>query len=69
MLYELPIVILKTPLYVYRAEHYRKGPQDFEASGFPSCILNNTHFFWNQSRKSKKFHDLRKSRDVEKWYM
>ena len=22
-----------------------KRPKDFEASGFPSCILNNTHFF------------------------
>ena len=38
-----------------------KRPKDFEASGFPSCILNNTHFFWNQSQKSKKFHDVRKS--------
>ena len=48
-----------------------KRPIDFEASGFPSCVLNNTHFFWNQSQKSKKFHDVRKSGDVQqtKWYM
>ena len=31
-----------------------KRPKYFEASGFPCCILNNTHFFWNRSRKSKK---------------
>ena len=31
-----------------------KRPKDFEASGFPYCILNNTHFFWNQSQKSKQ---------------
>ena len=58
MFYELPIVILKTPLYVFRADSIGKHPKDFEASGFPSCILNNTHFFWNQSQKSKKFHDV-----------
>ena len=48
-----------------------KHPKDFKASGFPSCILNNTHFFWNQSQKSKKFHDVRKSGDVQqtKWYI
>ena len=33
-----------------------KLPKCFEASGFPCCILNSTHFFWNQSWKSKKFH-------------
>ena len=38
----------------------------FEASGFPCCILNNTLFFWNRSRKSKKFHDVRKTEDVSK---
>ena len=43
-----------------------KRPKYFEASGFPCCILNNTHFFWNRSRKSKKFHDVRKSGDVSK---
>ena len=69
MFYELSIVTLKTPLYVFRAEIYLKGPKDFEASGFSSCILNNTHFFWNQSQKSKKFHDVRKSRDVQQWCM
>ena len=42
-----------------------KRPKDFEASGFPSCILNNTHFFWNQSQKSYKFHDVRKSGGVQ----
>ena len=46
-----------------------KNPKDFEASGFPSCILNNIHFFWNKSQKSKKLHDVRKSRDVHQWYM
>ena len=67
-MYELPIVTLETPRYVFRAELYRKGPKDFEASGFPSCILNNTHFFWNKSQKSKNFTMSRKvgtfSRDV-----
>ena len=43
-----------------------KRSKYFEASGFPCCILNNTHFFWNRSRKSKKFHDVRKSGDVSK---
>ena len=37
-----------------------------KASGFPCYILNNTHFFWNWSRKSKKLHDLGKSGDVSK---
>ena len=46
-----------------------KHPKDFEASGFTSCILNNTHFFSNQSQKSKTFHDVRKSRNVQQWYM
>ena len=27
-----------------------KRPKYFKASGFPCCILNNTHFFWNRSR-------------------
>ena len=47
-----------------------KRPKDFEASDFPSCMLNNAHFFWNQSQKSKKFYDVRKSEDVQqaKWY-
>ena len=53
-MYELPIVTLETPLYVFRAELYRKGPKDFEASGFPSCILNNTHFF-EISHRNKNF--------------
>ena len=46
-----------------------KRPKDFETSGFSSCVLNNTHFVWNQSQKSKKFHDVGKSRDVQQWYM
>ena len=29
-------------------------PKYFKASGFPCCILNYTHVFWNQSRKLKK---------------
>ena len=33
----------------------RRRPKDFEASGSPCYILNNTHFFWNQSPKSKNF--------------
>ena len=28
-----------------------KRPKCFKASGFPCCILNNTHFFWNWSRR------------------
>ena len=32
-----------------------KRPKCFKASGFSRCILNNTHFFWNRSRKSKNF--------------
>ena len=43
-----------------------KRPKYFKASGFPCCILNNTHFFWNRSRQSKKFHHLKKSGDVSK---
>ena len=38
-----------------------KRSKYFEASGFSCCILNNTHFFWNRSRKLKKFHDVRKT--------
>ena len=67
MLYKCLLLTLKTPLHIFRAELYRKtSPKDFEANGFPCCILNNTHFFWNQSRKSKKFHDVRKSGEVSK---
>ena len=47
----------------------RQRPKDFEASGFPSCFLNNTHFFETSHRKSKKFHGVRKSRNVQQWYM
>ena len=43
-----------------------KRPKYFKASGFPCCILNNTHFFWNRSRKSKKIYHLRESGDVSK---
>ena len=32
-----------------------KRPKCFKASGFFRCILNNAHFFWNRSRKSKNF--------------
>ena len=32
-----------------------KHPKDFEASGFPSCILNNTHFFQTSHRNQKHF--------------
>ena len=45
MFYQLPIVTLKAPLYLFRTELYRKARKDFEASGFPSCILNDTTFF------------------------
>ena len=43
-----------------------KCPKYFKANSFRCCILNNTHLFWNQSRKSKKLHDQRKSGDVSK---
>ena len=49
-----------------------KRPKDFESSGFPSGILDNTHFFFlNQSQKSKRFHNIDKSGDVQetKWSM
>ena len=39
-----------------------KPTKYIEVNGFPCCILNYTHFFWNQSRKSKK-----KSWCLEKW--
>ena len=32
-----------------------KRPKYFKASDFPCCVLNNTHFFLNRSRKLKKF--------------
>ena len=41
-------------------------PKVFEARSFPCCILNNTNFFGNQSLKSKKIHDVKKSEDVSK---
>ena len=43
-----------------------KRPKYFKASGFPCCILNNTHFFWNRPWKLKKIHHLRKSGDFSK---
>ena len=43
-----------------------KRPKDFEFGGFPSCISRNTYFFWKRPRKSKKFQDVRKSRDISK---
>ena len=33
----------------------RKRSKFFESNGFPCFILNNTHFFWNRSRKWKEF--------------
>ena len=68
MFYELPIVTLKTPTVCLQQNSIGRRPKDFEASGFPSRVFNNTHFFKNQSQKSKKFH-IRKSGDVQqtKW--
>ena len=68
MFYELPIVTLKIPL---EQNYIGKCSKEFEASDFPACILNNTHFFWYQSQKSNKFHDVRIGRNVPqtKWYM
>ena len=38
-----------------------------KTSDFLCCILyNKPTFFWNQSRKSKKLHDVRKSGDISK---
>ena len=37
-----------------------KRPNYLKPSGFPCYILNNTHFFWNQSRKSENFYGLKK---------
>ena len=55
MFYELPFVTLKTPPYMFRAELYGKRPKEFEASGFPSCILNNAHFFETSHKNQKSF--------------
>ena len=59
------LLTLKTPLYILEQISIGKRPKYFEASGFPCCILRNTNFFWNRSRKSKKIH-VRKSGYVSK---
>ena len=53
--YELPFVTLKTAPYMFRAELYWKRLKEFEASGFPSCILNNAHFFETSHKNQKGF--------------
>ena len=49
----------------------RKHPKDFEASGFPYCILNNTHFFWNShgNKKNCMISQEKWGRQQTKWYM
>ena len=53
--YELPFVTLKTAPYMFRAELYWKRLKEFEASGFPSCILNNAHFLETSHKNQKSF--------------
>ena len=55
MFYELPIVTLKTPLYMSRAELYRKASQRLWSQWFFFSILNNTHFFETSRRNQKNF--------------
>ena len=55
MFYELPFVTLKTAPYMFRAELYGKRLKEFEASGFPSCILNNAHFLETSHKNQKSF--------------
>ena len=54
MLYELPVVDFEDPTVFLEQNSIGKRSKGFKASGFPCCILNNTHFFLNWSRKSEK---------------
>ena len=40
---------------MFRAELYGKRLKEFEASGFPSCILNNAHFLETSHKNQKSF--------------
>ena len=69
----LPIAYcdFENPTVYVQSRTIEKRSKDFEASDFPSCILSNTHFFETSHRNQKKFHDVRKTGDVQqtKWYM
>ena len=71
MFYQLPIVTLKSPLYMFRTEFYQKASQRLWSWWLSFLYFKCYPFFLNQSQKSKKFHDVRKSGDVQqtKWYM
>ena len=43
----------KPTVHVLEQNSIGKRPKDFEASGFPSCVLNNTHFFETSHRNQK----------------
>ena len=60
------MLTLKTHCVCVEQISLGKRPKYFEVSGYPCCILNNAHFFWNRSQKLKKFHDVTKSGDVSK---
>ena len=54
-----PVHVLRIALCdfenMFRAELYGKRLKEFEASGFPSCILNNAHFFETSHKNQKSF--------------
>ena len=48
-------MILNTPLYVFRAELYRKASQRLWSQWLSFLYLNNTHFFEASHRNPKNF--------------
>ena len=68
MFYESSIVDFEDPSHCICLEQNSTGKRqkNFEAGGFPCCILHNTYFFSSRSRKSKKIQDVRKSGDISK---
>ena len=54
MLYELPIVDFEDPTVFLEQNSIGKRSKGFKASGFPCCILNNTHFFETGRGNQKK---------------
>ena len=71
MFYQLSIVTLKTSLYMFRTELYQKASRRLRSQWLSFLYFKWYPLFLNQSQKSTKFHDVRKSGDVQqtKWYM
>ena len=73
MFYQLLLSLRKPHCICLEQNSIGKRPKDFEASGIPSCILNNTNFFKTSHRNQKnimsgKVEKFSKQNDIFKKY-